>query len=97
MDELVIHGQTGYLIEEDSPRSCVEAVSSILADPEKERLMSEAGYQRFEQYFNLKRQLVQTEELLWACGKKGFPKNYTFSIQPHVKGKLVLVKEEIIA
>ena len=94
MDELVIPSETGYLIAQDSPRACADALSLILSDSEKECAMGEAAVKRYEKHFNIENQLNKTEEFLWACGQPDFHKNFKFSTQPRVIEKHQLVKEE---
>ncbi len=78
MDEVVSHGQTGYLVEGGSPEECAVALQSLLLNPEMRRSMGQAGYQKFQQQFSLSQQLAKTQALLLACSQGGFPKNYVF-------------------
>ena len=79
--ELVISGETGYLIKKDSSRSCAEALRLIFSDPERFHSMQKKAVQLYEQRFNLRSQLAKTEKFLWECGQNGYPENYKIQFE----------------
>ena len=69
MPEMVIDGQTGYLVPPHDVDSIAEAVISLLANKEKMRQMGEAGFERIKTCFSSEILAKEIEalykELLW--------------------------------
>lgn len=57
----IIHGKTGYIVK--SPDELAQRITQLLADPEKRRLMGEAGRQRAEERFLLPRFTLENLKL----------------------------------
>lgn len=57
--ELVVDGETGFLVPPSNPRAVAEKVKLLLADAEKAREMGVAGRRRLEKQFSLE-QLVES-------------------------------------
>ncbi len=53
--ETVIDGETGILIEGQSPRAIAGALVALLTDPDKRRRFGEAGRRRYESLFTFER------------------------------------------
>ena len=49
--ELVVDGETGYLVEPDDPRDLGRALDEVIADPARQRRLGEAGAARISAYF----------------------------------------------
>lgn len=58
--EIVMDGETGYLVEAGNPPSIADGLTKLLNDPEKARRMGEAGRQRLESVFSLQSMIDQT-------------------------------------
>ncbi len=70
MEEVVVDGATGYLVEGGSPEACASALRSLLAAPEKALAMGQAGYNKYLEEFSLERQMARTQAFLLACAGK---------------------------
>jgi glycosyltransferase involved in cell wall biosynthesis len=53
--EVVVDGETGWLVEPGDPAALAEALGRALADPERGRRMGEAGRRRVEAHFTWER------------------------------------------
>lgn len=53
--EIVVDGETGYLVDTESPPQISNAISSLIDSPEMAIEMGRRGYDRFEQRFTEKR------------------------------------------
>ena len=49
--ELVIDGETGYLVDPDDPRELARAVDAVIVDPARHRRLGEAGAARVSAHF----------------------------------------------
>lgn len=61
--ETVVDGETGYLVPPSNPREIASAVEKLLTDPEKRKLMGEAGRKRACSVFTLPRYVAEFEAL----------------------------------
>lgn len=70
--ELVIDGETGFLVPPNNVSQLAEALSQVLESESLRRRMGQAGRRRVERNFMLQRKLDQTEQLyLTLLGSKG--------------------------
>jgi glycosyltransferase involved in cell wall biosynthesis len=53
--EAVVHEETGLLVAPDDPAALAEAVSTLLADPDRARSMGEKGRERVRTEFSVDR------------------------------------------
>ncbi len=51
--DVVVDGQTGYLVEPRAPARMAERLVELLSDPEKARQMGQAGRRRVEEHFQV--------------------------------------------
>jgi len=51
--DVVVDGQTGYLVEPRAPARMAERLVELLSDPEKARQMGQAGRRRVEEHFRV--------------------------------------------
>jgi len=65
LPETVVHGETGFLIDDDRPESVARALEDILEDPARRRAMGSAGRARAEECFGPER-LVETVERVYG-------------------------------
>ena len=61
--EVIVHGQTGYLVPAGDSEQMADHTISLLLDPEKARLMGERGKLLVRDQFSSDRQLQNTEHL----------------------------------
>jgi glycosyltransferase involved in cell wall biosynthesis len=61
--EIVVEGETGYLVQPSSPEEIAAAVDKLLPDPQQRRRMGEAGRERVSRIFALPRYVREFEEL----------------------------------
>ena len=61
LPETVAHGETGLLLDDDTPAGVAAALRAILNDPARARAMGAAGRQRAEREFNLERSVDTVE------------------------------------
>jgi glycosyltransferase involved in cell wall biosynthesis len=52
-EEIVIHGETGFMVPTRNPQLLAEAILTLLKHPEKANAMGEAGRRRAENHFSL--------------------------------------------
>ena len=62
-DELVEHGQTGYLVPAGDPQALAEAIAGLLRDPAKRQRFAQAGCERARQHFGLDRMIREYEQM----------------------------------
>jgi glycosyltransferase involved in cell wall biosynthesis len=53
--EIVVHGSSGLLVQPGSAEQIADAIASLAADPERRRLLGEAGRRRVEQNYTMER------------------------------------------
>jgi glycosyltransferase involved in cell wall biosynthesis len=63
LPETVVHGETGFLIDDDSPESVARALEAILEDPARRVAMGRAGRLRAEECFGPDRSLETVERV----------------------------------
>lgn len=61
--ELINDGETGFLVEPNSPEQIAEAIKRISSDPERLKEFGVASRKRIQEYFNLRRTVEETEQL----------------------------------
>ena len=61
LPDTVVHGETGFLVDEDRPESVAEALAAVLAHPARAAAMGRAGRRRAEEVFSPAR-AVETVE-----------------------------------
>ena len=54
-DEVVAHGETGFLVDRGDPAELVAVLSRLLASPDLARRLGEAGRRRWREHFSLDR------------------------------------------
>ena len=70
--EVVVEGETGYLVPSGDDTTMAARLIALLRDPEKARLMGRTGRQVVEEKFSCEAQLARTEEIydrLLKCQK----------------------------
>lgn len=58
--EIVVDGETGFLVPPSSPEALADAVKRLIADPDAGRRLGENGLTRFQQYFTAARMAQAT-------------------------------------
>jgi glycosyltransferase involved in cell wall biosynthesis len=61
LPETVVHGETGLLVEDDTPTAVAAAVRAVLVDPARARAMGAAGRRRAETEFSAERSVATVE------------------------------------
>ncbi len=64
--EMVIDGETGYLVPPEEPKPLAEAIITLLQDENKMRSMGERGYTRVLEYFTWDRVLGKVKPHLYS-------------------------------
>jgi L-malate glycosyltransferase len=62
-EELVVHEQTGLLVDKQNPAALAQAMKQILADRERSEAWGRAGRKRVEDHFSVGKQIMEFEEL----------------------------------
>lgn len=65
IEEIVVHGETGFLVERRSPRDLARRIGQLLSSVELRRRMGRAGYARANVSFNVRKTVRQ---MLDICG-----------------------------
>jgi phosphatidylinositol alpha-1,6-mannosyltransferase len=63
LPETVVHGETGFLIDDDRPESVAHALETILEDPARGAAMGRAGRARAEETFSAERSVETVERV----------------------------------
>ncbi|MCX7824570.1 MAG: glycosyltransferase family 4 protein [Verrucomicrobiae bacterium] len=63
LTELVVEGETGFLVEPKNPEALRDRLARLLADPALRERMGAAGRRRVEEQFNLPTMLRRTREI----------------------------------
>ncbi|MBF0217281.1 MAG: glycosyltransferase [Candidatus Omnitrophica bacterium] len=70
-EEIIVDGETGYLVAKKSPADIAKAMVKVLSDPERAKQMGLAGRKRAVELFNMEKCVSSTESLLKSvCNKK---------------------------
>jgi len=62
-DELVVHGETGFLVGKEDPQALATAMCDLLSTPAQLERFSIAGRKRVEKYFSVDKQIREFEML----------------------------------
>jgi len=65
--EVVVDGETGFLVPPKDPQTMADAIMKILDNPELAKSMGRAGRKRVEQYFSLDRMVKDYTEVYEEC------------------------------
>lgn len=66
--ELVLDGETGYLVPAESPEKLAQALEKIIRLPEEQRRsMGKAGLSRVKEHFHVDKMVKAYEELYYEC------------------------------
>lgn len=63
-DEVVAHGETGFLVDRDDPQELESALRRLLDSPDLARRLGEAGRRRWREHFSLERYQAGLRPLL---------------------------------
>jgi glycosyltransferase involved in cell wall biosynthesis len=63
LPETVVHGETGFLLEDEGPESVAAALAAVLADPRRGGAMGAAGRRRAEAVFSPERSVDVVERV----------------------------------
>ena len=61
--DLVVHGETGYLVEPGSAKELADAIELIVTDPVRANRLAEAGEQRAKTYFTMEQNASKIQEV----------------------------------
>ena len=62
--DVVVHDETGYLVEENDIDGMAQSMAKILSDPSKTKAMGHAAKERCRQFFTLKRHIESLQKTL---------------------------------
>lgn len=65
--EMIMDGETGYLVPPEEPEQLAEAIIALLGDENKMRTMGERGYARVQQHFTWDRVMSKVKAHLLHC------------------------------
>ncbi len=71
LPEVVEHGVTGLVVPRGNSGALAQAIGTLLADPERRRVMGQAGRERALRLFDWDRSAEQFEQLYREIGAKG--------------------------
>lgn len=60
---IVQNGKTGLVVLPSNPQALAEAITSLLQDPPRRKMMGQAGRARVEQYFSSRQMILKVEAL----------------------------------
>lgn len=63
LPETVVHGETGWLVDDERPESVARALEAVLVDRARGRVMGLAGRRRVEQHFSAERAASIVDEM----------------------------------
>ena len=63
LPETVVHGETGFLVDDDRPESVARVLAAVLEDPERRLAMGRAGRARAEECFSAERSIETVERV----------------------------------
>jgi glycosyltransferase involved in cell wall biosynthesis len=61
--ELVLHGETGLLVDSGSPQHAAEGICELLSSPRRARLFAELGRSRVARNFGMEKMIQSLEEI----------------------------------
>ena len=73
--EVIVHGETGYLVPAGSPEALADAMMTIQAEPGTLERMGRAARSRVEDQFSLRRMVAQYEDLYFQCLGRTLPES----------------------
>ncbi|MCK4828105.1 glycosyltransferase family 4 protein, partial [bacterium] len=74
-EEIVVHSDTGYLVEVGRPKELAEAILLMIRDPDKLKIMGTKGRQRSEQIFDARTYARNFERLYLEVIKQELPRD----------------------
>lgn len=74
-EEIVVHGDTGYLVEVGRPKELAQAILLMIRDPDKLKMMGSKGRQRSEQVFDARTYARNFERLYLEVMKQELPRD----------------------
>ncbi len=63
LPEIVMDGETGWLVDSDDPEGLADAMQDALADPERAERMGQAAYKRAREHFSIEAQARAYEDI----------------------------------
>lgn len=67
ISEVVLPGESGFLVESRNPEVLAQAIISILENQEHALKVARKGFQIVEEKYSLENQIESTERVLWEC------------------------------
>ncbi len=61
--EIVVHGQTGFLVRPEDPAALARSITQVLRDPYMARTMGRTGFRRVTSVFSMRRMVQGTQDL----------------------------------
>lgn len=79
--EVVLHGETGFLVPPEDSVELTAAIKRLIQDKELAKRLGENGYNRVKEYFSKEIMIKKTEELYGDCFvARNAPRNDRFAI-----------------
>jgi glycosyltransferase involved in cell wall biosynthesis len=66
--EIVVHGETGLLVEPGDPEALASAIEELLFHPERSADFGRRGLDRLKKHFSIKEMVDRTEQVYRECG-----------------------------
>lgn len=63
LKEIIVHNETGFLVEPNSERALSEAISKLIQNSELRRLLGEKGYERAVKEFSVEKYVQKIEKI----------------------------------
>jgi colanic acid/amylovoran biosynthesis glycosyltransferase len=63
--EMVVHGESGFLVESRHPAALADAIEKVIVDPALERKLGQAGRKRAEALFSIERNGTELKSILF--------------------------------
>jgi len=70
--EIILHGQTGLIVEAGAPAALAEAIEHLLARPEERSRMGVNGYRRVREHFDLEVSMHRIKQIVFQGLSVGF-------------------------
>jgi glycosyltransferase involved in cell wall biosynthesis len=71
LPEIVVDGETGFIIEAERPDQLAERLQRLIESPELRRTMGDAGKRRVRERFTLEKMVIGHERVLTAVAEAG--------------------------